>query len=190
MTSLWLSYRFSRISRLGQSAFEKVRENPGPDFAGRRGRPLQEGGRDGADRGQAETGGWLLDENSTYTGMVFFYRKIITFVRDLNYGCTIDWKENKKSPTPGGIWTHNLKSFALQTCALPLCYNHCPKFGILVCSFDWMKLLFEIFLSYFRKDSFFYWSHVAALTCRANAQSTNTSLTWIEIVCRQDEEEG
>ena len=29
-----------------------------------------------------------------------------------------------KSAVPGGIWTHDLKSYAPQACALPLCSNH------------------------------------------------------------------
>ena len=36
-------------------------------------------------------------------------------------------KRTKKSPAPTGIWTHDLKSFALQACALPLCYSWCPN---------------------------------------------------------------
>ena len=35
------------------------------------------------------------------------------------------WEEEKK-PAPGGNWTHDPKSFALQACALPLCYKCCP----------------------------------------------------------------
>ena len=35
-------------------------------------------------------------------------------------------REEEKSPAPGGIRTYNLKSFAPQACALPLCYNCNP----------------------------------------------------------------
>ena len=34
----------------------------------------------------------------------------------------------KKSPPTSRNWTHDLKSFALQACALPLGYNRCPFF--------------------------------------------------------------
>ena len=33
----------------------------------------------------------------------------------------------EKCPAPVEIWTHDLKSFAPQACAQPLCYNRCPK---------------------------------------------------------------
>ena len=43
----------------------------------------------------------------------------------------------EKSPAPGGNQTHNLKSFGLEACALPLCYNHCPrvfKLSAIICN--------------------------------------------------------
>ena len=45
-----------------------------------------------------------------------------TYTRDL-----IGYRRGEKSPAPDGNWTHNLKSFAPQPCAQPLCHNRCPK---------------------------------------------------------------
>ena len=35
-------------------------------------------------------------------------------------------EEEEKSPAPSGIRAHDLKSYAPQACALPLCYNSGP----------------------------------------------------------------
>ena len=36
-------------------------------------------------------------------------------------------ERDEKSPACGRNGARYLKSFALQACALPLCYNYCPK---------------------------------------------------------------
>ena len=44
-----------------------------------------------------------------------------TWIRDFT-----DRIKKKKSPEPGRIQTHDLKSLAPQACTLPLCFNRCP----------------------------------------------------------------
>ena len=60
---------------------------------------------------------------------IFLCRKIIGVAppRGL-WSRTHYWgiETEEKSPGPGGNWTHDLKSFAPQVYAPPLCYNHCP----------------------------------------------------------------
>ena len=62
---------------------------------------------------------------------IIFYRKTSSVVppwgTSSKDALLIGLRREEKSPAPGGIQTHNLKSFALQACALPLCYNHCQK---------------------------------------------------------------
>ena len=39
-------------------------------------------------------------------------------------------EEEGDSPAPGRIRTHNLLSFGLKACTLPLCDNRCPVFHL------------------------------------------------------------
>ena len=86
---------------------------------------------------QLDTQVYLL--NPCVLPHTFFIWKIINLREGLEWRMHYNWIEKRRlSPAPGGIQTHNLRSFAPQACALLLCHNRrskkvkCPSYK-LVC---------------------------------------------------------
>ena len=69
----------------------------------------------------------LVSPQAAQLGIHFLLRKISSGAHLLegpDKGHTTEgYKEKEKSPAPSRNQTHDLKSFILQACALPLCYN-------------------------------------------------------------------